>query len=114
MQMMFHQFQAGDYFEPEGLRREVSTQQNDRPLILIRFPKPRYIGEAFSALILSFPDGRYRYFTIELTLGGKAILGEWAGTGCHINHGILSGHIINAAIDHIYSLYNESLGSSKE
>lgn len=106
MQKTIYQFQPSDYFEPDGLYRELISQPNGMPAILIRFPKAQNVGEAFCALILAFSDSHCRYFTVELAHGRKVILGQWSG-GMHFNHGVLSDPNSDAVIEYIYSLYNE-------
>lgn len=88
-----------DYIEPVGINRYVLKPTSTHTIVLVQFPKPEQVSEAFFSAILIQPDNSYRYFTLEKTFGEedngtpKTVLGEWA-KGNHVNLGSGSSPII--------------------
>ena len=88
-----YQIAAEDHVEPNGIDRYLLRPNEDHTLIIIRFPEPIRMTEAyFASVLLNRKKRIYRYFTLELSFsdqGGnirKTVLGEWIKDK-RINHG---------------------------
>lgn len=87
-----YNFEPKDFIEPVGINRYVLKPTTTHTIVLVQFPKPEQVSEAFFSAILIQPDNSYRYFTLEKTFGEddngipKTILGEWSN-GNHANLG---------------------------
>lgn len=92
MLRLFNNIDSKDYVSPTGLNRIVINPTSGHTIVLIQFPKPERVSEAFFSAILVQPDNSYRYFTLEKTFGEddngipKTVLGEWIN-GNHVNLG---------------------------
>ena len=82
-----------DYFKPEGMNRYILRPTSNHTIVIVQFPPPKRMPEAFYGAIVFWPDNRYRYFTLELTEGmspdgsPRTVVGEWADFG-HTNYGV--------------------------
>ena len=89
---MAYKVNPDDYFEPEGMNRYILRPTPNHTIIIVQFPPPKRMTEAFYGAIVFWPDNRYRYFTLELTEGmspdgsPRTVVGEWADLG-HANYG---------------------------
>lgn len=88
-----YQIETGDYIEPNGINRYVLRPNEDHTLVIIRFPEPIRMTEAyFAAIIFNRKNNSHRYFTLELGFSDqnnnirKTVLGEWIKDK-RINHG---------------------------
>lgn len=65
-------------------------------ILLFSFPPPVQITGVWMAAVIQKPEGPYRYFTLEKTIGSgnreKAILGEWR-LNKHYNYGTHPGTV---------------------
>jgi hypothetical protein len=64
-----YNIESKDYIEPIGINRYVLKPTSQHTIILVQFPEPERISEAFFSAILIQPNNSYRYFTLERTFG---------------------------------------------
>ena len=76
--------------DPKGLDYEI-MEKSKHMILLFHFPKPEAVGEAFYSLFLWRKDvpavEASKYFTLELGIEHKTIIGQWTQDGEHISHG---------------------------
>jgi acyl carrier protein len=108
-----------DYIAPDGLDYEI-LQYSGILMILFYFPEAQIPGEASCGLFTWDYKSANRlnqeetvghcasYFTFEISLNDKLVLGEWLQTGKHANHGFyLSDTTINQFIDEVTNILQE-------
>lgn len=87
-----YNLEPNDFIEHIGINRYIIKPTNRHTIVLIQFPKPEQISEAFFSAILVEPDNSYRYFTLEKTFEEngngipRTVLGEW-NNGNHVDLG---------------------------
>src|SRR5947209_1778328 len=83
---MMYKSKPDDYIEPDGMDRYIhnlSGPTDNCTIVIVQFPPPKRMTEAFYSAIVFWSDNQYRYFTLELTEGKKpdgssqTVLGEW-------------------------------------
>lgn len=81
-----------EFVSADDLAAFTAPISDDCSAVVIRFPTPERMAEAYFAAVFFWPEsGRHRYFVLELTgdrQGGNrsTIFGEWSG-GSHFNLG---------------------------